>query len=134
MNYQARGEFDVTIAPQTQDSAQGSTLGRMTLEKIFRGDIEGTSKGEMLTAMMENGSAVYNAIERVTGILRGRRGSFVLMHEGISTNAGQTLNVKIAPDSGSEELKGIAGEMKIIITDGKHFYEMDYMLETATGT
>lgn len=134
MNLQARGEFDVTIAPQTQDSAQGSTLGRMTLEKIFRGDIEGTSKGEMLTAMMENGSAVYNAIERVTGILRGRRGSFVLMHEGISTNAGQTLNVKIAPDSGSEELIGIAGEMKIIITDGKHFYEMDYMLEPATGT
>ncbi len=134
MNFQARGEFEVTITPQTQDVADGSTLGRMLIEKILRGDLEGTSKGEMLTAMMENGSAVYTAIERVNGTLNGRRGSFVLMHEGISTNAGQTLQVKIAPDSGNEELKGIAGEMKIVITDGKHFYEFDYTLETTTGT
>lgn len=130
----AKGEFDVTITPQTQDAAQGSTLGRMSLEKIFRGDLEGTSKGEMLTAMMENGSAVYTAIERVDGTLHGRRGSFVLVHQGISTSTGQKLTVTIAPDSGSAELRDIAGEMKIIIADGKHFYEMDYALETAAET
>ncbi len=128
MTHIAKGEFDVTMTPQAQDKAQGSTLGRMTIAKIFRGDLQATSKGEMLTAMMANGSAVYAAIERVDGTLEGKRGSFVLVHQGIATGAGQTLTVTIAPDSGSDELQGITGEMKIIITDDKHFYELDYAL------
>lgn len=128
MTQLAKGEFDVTMTPQTQDAAEGSTLGRMTLAKIIRGDLQATSKGEMLTAMMANGSAVYTAIERVEGTLRGKRGSFVLVHQGVATNAGQTLTVTIAPDSGNDELQGITGEMKIIVADGKHFYELDYAL------
>ncbi len=124
----AHGDFDITITPQAQDAGAGSTLGRMTLEKMFRGDIEGTSKGEMLTAMMENDSAVYAAIERVTGTLHGRRGSFVLVHQGIAKCGEQSLKIVVAPDSGTDELRGIAGEMKILIEEGKHSYILDYSL------
>ena len=81
----AKGTFDVKMVPQgTEDKAEGSTLGRMSLDKAFHGDLDGTGKGQMLTALADvKGSGAYVAIERVTGSIHGRRGSFALVHRGV---------------------------------------------------
>jgi hypothetical protein len=105
----------------------------MTLDKRFHGDLEGTSQGEMLAAMTAvKGSAGYVAIERVTGTLRGRKGTFALQHTGIMNRGTPSLTITVVPDSGTEQLTGLSGTMAIIITaDGKHSYEFDYTLADA---
>ena len=80
------------------------------------------------------GSGGYVAIERVSGTLEGRKGSFVLIHRGIMTGGEQELSLTVVPDSGSGELVGLAGKMDIKITDGKHFYEFEYTLAGMSGT
>ena len=104
MTKHARGSFEVQITPQAQDQAEGSTLGRMSLDKQFHGDLVGTGKGEMLTAGADTGSAVYVAIERVTGMLHGRAGTFVLLHNGAMTRDSQQLTISVMLDSGTGEL------------------------------
>ncbi|MEP6904903.1 MAG: DUF3224 domain-containing protein [Gemmatimonadales bacterium] len=126
----ATGTFEVKINPLTAyDDAEGSPLGRLSIDKQFQGDVEGTSKGEMLTGMTGiKNSAGYVAIERVTGTLHGRSGSFILQHSGTMNRGVQTLVVTVVPDSGTAELEGVDGAMKIIIEGGKHSYELDYTL------
>jgi Protein of unknown function (DUF3224) len=102
----------------------------MWLDKQFHGDLEATSRGQMLTAMTDvKGSAGYVAIERVSGTLRGRAGSFLLQHTGTMTRGAPSLTITVVPDSGTEELAGLSGRMNIIITDGKHSYELEYALD-----
>src|SRR5688572_11724402 len=127
---QAKGTFDVKVIPQgTPDTADGIALGRMSLDKQFHGDLEATSKGEMLTSSLEsNGSAAYVAIERVIGTLNGRTGSFALMHQGTMNRESQKLTVVVVPDSGTGELAGLSGTMTITIVDKKHLYELSYSL------
>ena len=127
---QAKGTFDVKVIPQgTPDTAEGIALGRLSLDKQFHGDLEATSKGEMLTSGHEsNGSAAYVAIERVIGALNGRRGSFALMHQGTMNKESQKLTVVVVPDSGTGQLAGISGTMTITIIDKKHLYEFSYSL------
>ncbi len=126
----ASGTFDVTLTPQPTDAA---TLGRMSIDKRFHGDLEATSKGEMLAAMTEvTGSAGYVAIERVTGRLGGREGTFALQHHGVMTRGAPALMVSVVPDSGTGELTGLSGSLSIAITDGKHYYELDYTIAPAS--
>ena len=129
----ATGSFEVKLTPQPpEDKADGSTLGRMSGDKQFHGDLEGTSKVQMLTAMTEvKGSAGYVAIERVTGTLRGRSGSFILQHSGSSNRGATQLSITVVPDSGTGQLVGITGKMTITITDGKHSYDFEYTLPKA---
>jgi hypothetical protein len=124
----ARGTFEVKLTPQPSDrQPEDGALGRMWLDKEFHGDLEATSRGQMLTAMTEvKGSAGYVAIERVRGTLRGRTGSFVLQHTGTMTRGAPGLMITVVPDSGTEELAGLNGQMTIIITDNKHSYEFEY--------
>ena len=131
MTTRASGTFEVKIKPVAAEDQkpEGATLGRMSLDKEFSGDVEGTSKGEMLTAMTQiKGSAGYVAIERFTGKLHGRSGSFSLQHNGIANRGDQQLTITVVPDSGTGQLAGISGSMIIKITDGKHFYELDYVI------
>jgi hypothetical protein len=124
----AKGTFDVKLAPQ-DDKTGDTNLGRMTIDKQFHGDLEGTSKGQMLTGMTSvKGSAGYVAIEKVTGTLNGHAGSFILQHTGSMNRSVPQLSVTVVPDSGTDQLVGLTGAMKIIITDGKHSYEFDYTL------
>ena len=124
----ARGAFDVKLAPQ-DDKSEDVLLGRMTLDKQFHGDLEATSKGQMLTAMTaEKGSAGYVAIEKVSGTLHGRKGTFVLQHSGTMKRGEQQLSIAVVPDSGTGELVGLSGKMTIKIEDGKHFYEFQYTI------
>jgi predicted flavoprotein YhiN len=120
----ASGTFEVKLTPQ-----ESATIGRMSIDKQFHGDLEATSKGEMLSAMTDvKGSAGYVAIERVTGTLHGRSGSFVLQHSGTMTRGEPQLSVTVVPDSGTDELAGLAGTLTIRIADKQHFYEFDYTL------
>ena len=129
----ATGPFDVKVAPQKPDSdiAQAANLSRMSLDKQFHGELDAVSKGEMIAGGTEvKGSGAYVAMERVTGTLKGRKGSFLLYHTGIMHRGVPTLSVTVVPDSGTEELKGLAGKMNIIIApDGKHSYDFEYSLE-----
>ena len=126
----ATGSFDVRLTPDgAPDVAPGSTLAGLTLEKVFRGDLEGTSVGRMLSAGTDvKGSAGYVAVERVVGSLRGRAGTFVLQHTGVMTRGTGQLSITVVPDSGTGDLTGLAGAMIIDITDGKHLYDFDYTL------
>jgi Protein of unknown function (DUF3224) len=133
MTTHASGSFEVAIHPQSQDQAEGSTLGRMSIDKQFHGDLQASGKGEMLTAGTDKGSAVYVAIERVTGTLQGRDGSFVLLHNGAMTSDAQHLTITVVPDSGAGQLVGIAGTMTITIVDGKHLYDFEYTLAPAAS-
>jgi len=127
----ATGTFDVTLTPQTTVHS-ATNLGRMSIEKHFHGDLEGTSRGEMLTAMTDvPGSAGYVAIEQVSGTLHGRRGTFVLQHSGVVAHGTQQLRITVVPDSGTDDLAGLAGTMTITITDGKHAYDFEYTIGTS---
>jgi hypothetical protein len=127
----ARGPFDVKLSPMTPDdeSAAASGVGRMTIDKTFRGDLEGTSKGQMLAVRTPvDGSAGYVAIERVTATLHGKSGTFALQHSGVMTRGARGLTVTVVPDSGTGELAGLSGKMDIQIEGGKHSYELEYAL------
>jgi len=130
MTTRATGTFEVKLTPQAQeDKTEDANLGRMLIDKQFHGDLEGTSKGQMLSAMTAvKGSGVYVAIEMVSGTLHGRKGTFMLHHTGIMTHNVPQLSVTVVPDSGAGELEGLSGKMNIIIADGKHSYEFDYTL------
>lgn len=130
MTHRAAGTFEVSLMPLGErDATPGTSLGRMSLDKQYQGDLVAVAKGEMLTAMTETkGSAGYVAIERVIGTLNGRKGSFVFQHTGTMNRGAQQLSITIVPDSGTDELAGIAGRLLLKIADGKHFYEIEYAL------
>lgn len=133
----ASGPFDVEMSPQpAQEGTGGSTLGRFVLSKQYHGDLEATSEGQMLTAGTDvKGSAAYVAVERVTGTLGGRRGSFSLQHTGVMNRGAPALTITVVPDSGTDELTGLAGTMSIdIASDGKHSYRFEYTLPDGTSS
>ena len=114
----------VKLTPQTDQAP-----ARMLLDKQFHGDLLGTSKGQMLAAMTEmKDSAGYVAIEQVTGSLGGRSGSFALQHFGVMNRGMQELIVRVVPDSGTGELRGLSGAMTIDTSGGKHDYGFEYTL------
>jgi Protein of unknown function (DUF3224) len=126
----ASGTFEVKLAPQPLEENAEGTFGRMSIDKQFHGDIEGTSKGQMLTAGTSvKDSGVYVAVERITGKLHGKSGSFVVQHSGVMTRGAPQLTITVVPDSGTGELVGLAGTMTIRIADGKHFYDFEYTKE-----
>jgi hypothetical protein len=134
MTNHASGTFEVKLSPQKPDNevSASANLGRLSIDKQFQGDLDATSKGEMLSAGTDvKGSAGYVAIERVTGALHGRSGSFVLQHSGTMNRGVPQLSITVVPDSGTEQLKGISGALAIRIEGGKHFYELDYTLADA---
>ena len=127
MTTHASGTFEVKMTPQTPDDKGAAAVGRFSLEKQFHGDLEGTSKGEMLAISTPvPGSAGYVAMEQVTGTLNGRTGTFALQHAGTMTRGAPELSVTVVPDSGTGELAGLSVRLDIKITAGKHFFEFEY--------
>ncbi len=100
------------------------------MDKQFHGDLEATSKGQMLATTTDvKGSAGYVALERVSGTLQGRSGTFALQHNGTMTRGEPQLTITVVPDSGTGQLVGLAGTMTIAIAaDGKHSYGFEYTL------
>lgn len=130
MSTHARGTFTVTMQPLFPAPADG--LARYSIDKEIHGDLEATTKGEMLSGGdPEQGAAGYVAIEMVTGTLQGRRGSFALQQFATMDSGGSKMTVIIVPGSGSGELEGIAGTFTITIADGRHYYDLEYSLPNA---
>lgn len=116
------------MSPQTTGDKTG-ILGKMSIDKQFHGDREAASNGEMLTAGASvKGSAGYVALERVSGTQHCRTGAFVLQHTGVMARGTPQLTIAVVPDSGADQLSGLAGKMSIKIADGKHSYEFEYTL------
>ena len=128
MKQRATGIFDVKLTPLPSEE---QSLSRMSLDKLFQGDLQGSSKGEMLASGSPAGSGGYVAIEKVGGTLHGRKGSFVLQHNAIMTRGTPQMNIIVVPDSGTEELAGLDGKFLINIANGKHSYEFEYTLPEA---
>jgi len=127
----ARGTFDVKMTPQPQDDSAGGGFERLFGHKQFHGDLQAISKGHMLaTRTKVEGSGAYVALEFVTGKLNGKRGTFVLQHKGTMSKGVYMIDVTVVPDSGTDELAGIAGTMTIIIEGGKHSYTFEYTLSS----
>lgn len=129
MNVHARGTFDVKTIPQPADE-EGVAIGRLLLDKQFHGDLEATSKGQMIAVRTGvTNSAGYVAMEQVSGTLLGRTGSFVLQHSGTVNRGEQELLITVVPDSGTGELTSLMGTMTIIIEGGKHSYDFEYSMD-----
>lgn len=126
----AKGTFEVTLTPQPHQEGVGdASVGRIALFKVFAGEFNGTSVGQMLGYRSSiEGSAGYVAMDKVQGTMNGRQGSFIMQHNGIMNRGEPQLSIKIVPDSGTDALTGIAGEMLLNIESGKHFYEFRYTL------
>ena len=133
MSQRATGAFDVKVVPQKPDTqvARAANLGRLTIDKRFHGDLDGSSLGEMLAVQSDvKGSAGYVALERVTGTLNGRSGSFVLQHSATMTHGTPASSISVVPDSGTGELRGLSGKMNISVgADGAHAYEFCFRFE-----
>ena len=124
----AKGRFDVKLTPEVDNSGD-SVVGRMTIDKQFHGDLEGTSKGLMVMAGTSvQGSAGYVAIEKVTGSLQGKTGTFYLQHNGIMNRGDGQLSIVVIPDSGTYELTGLSGTFNIKIDNGEHSYDFNYTI------
>lgn len=124
----ATGPFEVKMAP-LDTHADPPVLARMSLDKVYRGDLQATAQGEMLAAMTATeGSAGYVAIERVTGTLAGRTGTFMLQHDGLMNRGAPSLVIHVVPDSGTDGLVGLSGTMQIVMDGGAHTYVFDYTL------
>jgi hypothetical protein len=125
----ASGTFEVKLNPLVDDNIGDPTVSRMLIDKQFHGDLEATSKGQMLAVGTEiEGSAGYVAIERVSGTLHDHSGTFALQHSGVMSRGVQQLTIMVVPDSGTGQLVGLSGQMTINIVDGKHFYDFEYAL------
>ena len=129
MMTRSSGRFDVKVLPQKADNphAEAAGLGRMALDKQYHGALEATSQGEMLSVLDRVvGSGGYVAMERVTGTLAGRSGSFVLQHNAFMNRGAAEMKIVVVPDSGTGELAGLRGTMEIRIEEKQHFYDFDY--------
>ena len=126
----AQGSFEVKTAPLPPDDAIAATsIARYSLDKIYRGDLEGASAGEMIGAgNLAAGRAGYVAVEEFTGTLHGKTGSFALQHSSTMNDGHFEMNIRVTPGSGRGDLEGIAGTLTIIIAAGKHSYSLDYTL------
>lgn len=123
----ASGKFEVKLTPQADGEDSG--VGRMTIDKQFHGDLDATSQGQMLAARSSvKGSAGYVAMERVSGRLGGRVGTFVLQHSGTMTRGEPQLSVTVVPDSGTGDLTGLSGKMVIENAEGQHSYVFEYSI------
>jgi Protein of unknown function (DUF3224) len=129
MTKHATGTFEVKLTPEPDASGE-AVVGRMSIDKQFQGDINGTSKGLMTMAgTAVQGSAGYVALEKVSASIDGKNGTFYLQHHGIMNRGEGKLIVVVIPDSGTDGLTGLSGSMSIKIEDGKHFYDFEYAIE-----
>ena len=129
MTARASGKFEVKVAPLPADSADTGGFARMSLEKTLRGDLSGTSRGQMVAAgTAVEGSGAYVALEKITGTLHGRPGTFMLMHNGTMRAGAYEMRITVVPDSGTGELAGLSGTFTIIFEGKDHSYHFDYTI------
>ena len=130
MSERATASFDITTwDEQPYDERDGVKLSRTRVVKAFRGEIEGESTAELLMALAGEDAAAYVGVERVTGRVNGRQGSFVYLHTATASGGSQSASWSVMAGSGSGELAGISGQIRIDnLPDGGHVLTLDYEL------
>lgn len=128
-----KGTFEITMQAEPPfEEVSGVTLSRASFEKRFSGALNATSQVHMLASRTPvESSAGYVAVERITGKLEARDGSFVVLHRGIMARGARSLELGIVPDSGTGDLKGISGTMSIDIVNGQHHYTIEYAFDAS---
>ncbi|HEX8287493.1 MAG TPA: DUF3224 domain-containing protein [Pyrinomonadaceae bacterium] len=131
MSKQITIPFQVTLwdVNPYNETADGQTFSRGTVNKTFDGALKGESTGEILMFSGADGSAAYTVLEKVTGEIEGRAGSFSMMH-GATHTPQETSRAGgiIVPNSGTGALKGIGGVVEFKSGEnGKHII-LDYTL------
>lgn len=132
MSTHAAGTFEIeSWDEQPYEEQDGTRLTRTRLTKTFSGDVEGESAAELLMAYgSEEGSAAYVGLERVTGSVHGRSGSFVLRHSAVMERGEGSSSLDVVPDSGTGELRGLRGEASISVEPGGgHSFTLEYDFE-----
>ena len=89
---------------------EGPVLTRIHVEESFTGDISGDGVVEFLQADRGDGPASFVGIERITGQLAGRRGTFLLQDAGTVQDQIVSGDWFVIPGSGTGELAGLRGE------------------------
>jgi hypothetical protein len=123
----ATGSFSVKM--RSPDATAAGEFMRILIDKQFQGGLQGTSVVEMLASNAgDQAAGGYVALERFSGTLDGREGSFVLQHSGTMSPKGMHLDVQVSPGSGTGELAGLEGRLTVRIEGKEHFYELEYSL------
>jgi hypothetical protein len=130
--------FDVTRwEPQNWsfEALEHGAINRTLVGKSFTGALDATSEAELLTMQASDGEATYVAMERITGALLGKHGSFAIAHSGTVENhepIAELAMVVIVPSSGTGELTGIRGTGAFRIDeDGTHHLTLHYELDAS---
>jgi len=112
MRKQAKATFTIeSWNEKPYDEMAGTPkLTRATVTKSYQGDIEGEGKVEYLMMYRTDGSASCMGLERVTGSVGGRSGSFVLQHSGTFEGGVAKVTLTVVPGSGTGDLRGLKGE------------------------
>jgi Protein of unknown function (DUF3224) len=130
MSERATASFDITTwDEQPYDERDGVRLSRTRVVKVFRGEVEGESTAELLMAVAGEDSAAYVGVERVTGRVNGRNGSFIYLHTATAAGGTQSASWAVVAGSGTGELAGISGQVRIDnLPDAGHVFTLDYDL------
>ena len=130
----ARANAVITVhkyEPSTYDEpASGPALTRIHVQEAFSGDIEGDGVVEFLQAAHADGSASFVGIERVTGTLAGREGTFLLQDAGTVVGSVVSGDWFVIPGSGTGQLSGLRGEggFRANLGEGAQIH-LDYWFE-----
>ena len=128
----ATGTIDVrTFVPTPYDEPDdGPSLVRIHVEETFAGDVTGEGVVDFLQVLLADASASFVGIERVTGSLAGRTGTFVLQDAGTLADGEVTGTWFVVPGSGTGELSGLRGEGGFTAVAGQHAkIHLDYWFE-----
>lgn len=131
---QAKGTFEVKIVKtEGTDLEKEAGIGRMTIDKLWSGDLTGISKGAMLTSATEStGSMAYVALEKVNADFGGKMGSFYFSHNATMNKADAAsgiMKIVVVKGSGTDDLAGLSGELTITIDANRaHAYVFNYNL------
>ena len=129
----AKGTFEVEVRLLPSENNFGDTnIARFSMDKKWSGDLAGTSHGQMLgfQSQTEKGTGGGVAMERFSGTLRGRSGSFLLQHNSTMRNGKFEMNISVVPGSGTEDLAGISGTLQIVVEGSKHSYRFEYSISS----
>lgn len=125
----ATGRFNLDAwEEEAVDAVEDFVLARVRVGKTFHGDAEATSSTELVIAKKGEAGVAYGGLERFTGSLHGKQGTFVLHHDASRSADGGWFRWSIVPGSGAGELTGIRGEGTVVPHDDSYSYTFDYDL------
>lgn len=116
---------------RNQRDVQGSKLTHARIVNTFNGDIEGESELQYVMFYDDEGKATYHGMEKITGTLGGKSGSFVVHTAGRFDGREAGGSWEILPNSGTGSLKGIKGTGSFVaqLHENNTPYTLDYSFE-----